>query len=184
MIEPWKKISSKPLADFRVFTVRSDAKLSPRTGQTHDFFVIDAVNWVNVIALTAAEELVMIEQYRHGSNTVELEAPGGMIDAADASPLSAGLREMREETGYEGSPAQVIGEFFPNPALQTNSCYTVLVENCRYVCPVEFDQTEDLRTCLVPVNEIPALVQSGKIRHALALGALFYFDLWRRQSSV
>jgi 8-oxo-dGTP pyrophosphatase MutT (NUDIX family) len=182
MIESWKKISSKPLADFRVFNVRSEAKLSPRTGQTHDFYVIDSVNWVNVIALTPADELVMVDQYRHGSNTVELEAPGGMIDPEDSSPVAAGIRELREETGYEGSSAQVIGEFFPNPAIQSNTCYTVLVQHCRYSCRVEFDHTEDLLTRLVPLHEIPALVQSGKIRHALVLGALFYFDLWRRRA--
>ena len=32
------------------------------------------------IAVTPERQLVMIEQYRHGSNTVELEIPGGMID--------------------------------------------------------------------------------------------------------
>jgi len=181
MIKPWKTISSKTLGDFRVFKVRSEAKQSPRTGETHDFYVIDSSNWVNVIAVTPANELVMIDQYRHASNTVELEAPGGIIDPEDASPIAAGVRELREETGYEGSSAKLIGEFFPNPALQTNTCYTVLIENCRYAGPVQFDLTEDLLTRLVPVAEIPSLVREGKIRHALVLNALFYFDLWRRQ---
>ena len=72
MIQPWPKISSQPVGDFRIFTIRSDQKTSPRTGQPHDFFVIDCVNWVNVCAVTPEGQLVMIEQYRHGSNTVEL----------------------------------------------------------------------------------------------------------------
>ena len=182
MIEPWKTNSSKDLADFRIFKVRSEAKLSPRTGTAHDFYLIDSVNWVNVIAVTPANELVMIDQYRHGSNTVEIEAPGGMIDPEDSSPLAAGLRELREETGYEGLNARIIGEFFPNPAIQTNVCYTVLVENCRLTSPVKFDQTEDLATRLVPVKQIPELVASGAIRHALVLAALLYFNLARRRS--
>jgi 8-oxo-dGTP pyrophosphatase MutT (NUDIX family) len=125
----------------------------------------------------------MIDQYRHGSNTIELEAPGGMIDPGDPSPLAAGLRELREETGFEGGPARIIGECFPNPAIQTNVCYTVLVENCRLASAVKFDQTEDILTRLVPVAEIPALVASGKIRHALVLVALYYFDLARGRAS-
>jgi 8-oxo-dGTP pyrophosphatase MutT (NUDIX family) len=181
MIKPWKTISSKTLGDFRMFKVRSEAKQSPRTGETHEFYVIDSSNWVNIVAVTPNDELVMIDQYRHASDTVELETPGGIIDPEDASPLTAGIRELREETGYEGSPAKIIGEFFPNPALLTNTCYTILVENCRYAGPVKFDQTEDLLTRLVPVRDIPALVQSGKIRHALILNALYYFDLWRRR---
>src|SRR5882724_8243851 len=100
MIKPWPKINSTPAGNFRVLTIRSDRKVSPRTGREHDFYVIDCVDWVNVIALTPDQQIVMIEQYRHGSDTVELEIPGGMIDAKDASPTAAGARELREETGY------------------------------------------------------------------------------------
>ena len=83
MIRPWQTIRSKLIGDFRIFKLRSDVKISPRTGKEHDFFVLDSVNWVNVIAVTPAQKLVMVEQYRHGSNTVELEIPGGMMDAFD-----------------------------------------------------------------------------------------------------
>ena len=86
MIKPWQRISSRPAGDFRIFQIRTDRLVSPRTGKEHDFYVIDSVNWVNVIALTPDDHLVMIEQYRHGSGTVELEIPGGMIDAGDNSP--------------------------------------------------------------------------------------------------
>ena len=57
MIKPWKKVASKPVGDFRIFKIRSDICINPRTGQEHDFFVLDAVNWVNVIALTPAREI-------------------------------------------------------------------------------------------------------------------------------
>jgi 8-oxo-dGTP pyrophosphatase MutT (NUDIX family) len=180
MIKPWKKISSKPAGNFRIFTIRSDLKISPRTGREHDFYVIDCVDWVNVIAITADHQLVMIEQYRHGSDTVELEIPGGMIDAKDASPLSAGVRELREETGYEGGNARIIGRIYPNPAIMSNTCFTLLVENCQLKHPVEWDQGEDLLTRLVPVAEIPQLVATGKIRHSLVAVALYHFDLWQR----
>ena len=180
MLKPWQKISSRALGDYRVFRVRSDKAVSPRTQVAHDFYVLDCGNWVNVIAITPDEQLVMIEQYRHGSNTIELEIPGGIIDARDASPEAAGLRELREETGYEGQPPQRIGEVFPNPAIMSNTCFTVLVENCRCLHPVEFDHGEDLITRLVPLAEVPHLVATGKVRHSLVVAALYYFDLWQR----
>src|SRR5260370_39535455 len=144
MIQPWQKLSSHKVGDFRIFTSRSDRKIAPRTKQEHEFFVIESVNWVNVIPVTPEQQLVMIEQYRHGSNTVELEIPGGMMDARDASPEATALRELREETGYEGEKPQVIGQIFPNPAIMSNVCFTVMLENCRCVHPVEFDHGEDL----------------------------------------
>jgi 8-oxo-dGTP pyrophosphatase MutT (NUDIX family) len=182
-LKPWKRISSQPVGDFRIFTIRSDRVISPRTQQAHDFYVIDCVNWVNVIALTPDRRLVMIEQYRHGSNTVELEIPGGMIDAKDASAEAAALRELREETGYEGENPQRIGQVFPNPAIMSNVAFTVLVENCQCRHPVAFDQGEDLITRLVPAADIPHLVATGKIQHSLVVAGLYYFELWQRGAS-
>jgi ADP-ribose pyrophosphatase len=182
-IKSWPLISSRPVGDFRIYTIRSDVKRSPRTGREHDFFIIDSVNWVNVIAVTPERRLVMIEQYRHGSNTVELEVPGGMMDRTERSPVIAGERELREETGYAGENARVIGRVFSNPAIMSNTCYTVLVENCRSDHAVEFDHGEDIVTRLVPVEEIPNLITSGRIGHSLVVVALYHFDLLHRLSS-
>jgi hypothetical protein len=85
---------------------------------------------------------------------------------------------LLEETGYAGEQAQVIGKVFPNPAIMNNTCFTVLARNCRYVKPVHFDQSEDLATRLVPVAQVPELVASGQIRHALIVAALYQFGLW------
>ena len=180
MIRPWQKLGSRPVGDFRIFTVRTDEKLSPRTGAKHDFFIIDCVDWVNVLAITPQQELVMVEQYRHGTNTVELEIPGGIMDRTDASPLHTGVRELREETGFEGENARVLGDVFANPAIMSNTCHTVLIEHCALKHPVEWDSGEDMLTRLVPLAEVPGMVATGRIKHPLVIVALYYLDLLRR----
>ena len=180
MIWPWRKVGSRPIGDFRIFTLRADRLVSPRTGQEHEFYVIDSVNWVNVIAVTPDQQLVMVEQYRHGSGTVELEIPGGMMDPGDASPVATAVRELREETGYEGAHARLIGRIFANPAIMTNTCFTVLIENCRLQHAVELDHGEDLATHLVPVADLPRLAAEERIQHSLVVVALYHFDLWQR----
>lgn len=184
MLKPWRTLRKKTLGDFHIFSLRSEEKLSPRTNQPHEFFIIDCVHWVNVVAVTPDNHLVMIEQFRHGSNTVELEIPGGTMDAKDASPVATGARELREETGYAGEQPQVIGQVFSNPAIMTNTTYTVLVQNCRLEHAVELDSGEDLVTRLVPVADIPELIVNGRIRHSLVVVALFHFDLWQRRQHV
>jgi 8-oxo-dGTP pyrophosphatase MutT (NUDIX family) len=180
-VRKWKKVGSEPRGDFRIFTIRADRVVSPRTGNAHEVFVLDSVNWVNVIAVTPDDELVMVEQYRHGSDTVELEIPGGMMDAHDESPEATGARELREETGYVGDKTELIGEIFPNPAIMSNRCFTVLIQNCRCVDKVKFDDGEDLVTRLVPVADIPGLVAAGRIRHSLVVVGLYYYELHRRE---
>jgi ADP-ribose pyrophosphatase len=180
MSRPWKKVSTKQLGDFRIFKLRSDTYVSPRTEKEHDFFVLESVHWVNVVAITPENQLVMVEQFRFGSSRVELEIPGGMMDPGEIDPVATAVRELREETGYEGERARILGQIQANPAILNNICYTVLIENCRLKHSVEFDQGEDLATTLVPVSEISKLVAEEKIGHSLVVVALYYFDLWQR----
>lgn len=180
MIAPWKKVRSTPIGDFRIFKLRTDFSIHPQTGEEHDFFVLDSVNWVNVIAITPDQKLVMVKQYRHGSSTVELEIPGGMMDPHETDPVATAVRELREETGYIGEKARLLGHIQSNPAILTNKTYTVLIENCTLTHGVEFDHTEDLETLLVPVSEVAKLVADEKIGHSLVVAALYYFDLWQR----
>ncbi len=180
MLQDWKKIGSKTAGDFRIFKIRSDEKVSPRTGQHCDFFVIESVDWVNVIAVTPNDELVMVEQYRHGSNTVELEIPGGMMDPHENDPVATGVRELREETGHEGTSARALGWIYANPAIMNNRSHFIVVEGCVHRHECEFDHGEDLLTRLVPWKEIPELVRTGKIRHPLVVVALYHYELERR----
>ncbi|HEY0082073.1 MAG TPA: hypothetical protein VGB61_04730, partial [Pyrinomonadaceae bacterium] len=63
----WRRRSSEIVADCRVFRVRRDVSVSPHKGSEHDFFVLESGDWINIIPLTADDKVVMIEQYRHGS---------------------------------------------------------------------------------------------------------------------
>ena len=174
---PWPVKSSRSAGDFPIFKIRTDVKTSPRTGGDHDFYVIECRDWVNVIALTSANELVMVKQFRHGSETVELEIPGGVMDPEDASPVEAAVRELREETGYEGTGARLIGDVFPNPAIMNNTCRTVLIEGCELKHDLALDQGEDMVTELVPIESVRQAVSSGRISHALVIVGLYYYDL-------
>ncbi len=100
MIKPWKILDSKLGADYKVFKIRADQAVSPRTNRTGEFYTIQSNDWVNVVPLTEDRQVVMIRQYRHGSREVTLEIPGGLVDEAD--PREAAVRELLEETGTPG----------------------------------------------------------------------------------
>ena len=179
-IQPWPDLGSQSVGNFRIFQLRSVRRRSPRNGVERDFYVMDCADWVNVIAITAENELVLVEQFRHGVAAVELEVPGGIMDPGEIDPVAAGLRELREETGYVGEGGIEIGCMLPNSAIQSNRCRTVLVRQCRRVGELELDDSEDIAVRLFPVSEMAHLVTEGRIRHSLAVAALYHYELWLR----
>lgn len=183
MIKPWKLTGETLLGDYKIFSLHLLRRVSPNTGKEHDFTLLKCPDWVNVIALTEDNQLILVEQFRQGSDTVELEIPGGIIDPKDRDPIEAGIRELREETGYEGEEARIIGRVLPNPAFMCNACYTVLVQNCKKIHPTDFDPTEDVETKLCAIEDIPGLIAGGKIRHSLVVAAFYYFNLWLQLKS-
>jgi len=151
--------------------VRSD-----RTGMEKDFFKLQFPAWVNIVAITEKNEIIFIRQYRFGSDRVELEIPGGAVEEGEP-PLEAGLRELLEETGYAGENGRIIGKVCPNPAIQGNFCYTVLVEKVRKVAEPALDEMEDIEVLTVPEGEIFALVKDGSISHGLVLNGLMFYAM-------
>ena len=173
MIKPWHIVSSKVVADYKVFRIRVDQAVSPRTNRTGEFYTLQSNDWVNVVPLTDDLKVVMIKQYRHGSRKVTLEIPGGLVDEAD--PREAAKRELLEETGYAGKDMSLLGSTNPNPAIFQNACYTYLVEHAEKAHEISLDTNEDIEVELVPLATIPQLLWDGTIDHALVIVAFHFF---------
>jgi len=174
MAADWKLKSTKPLNDYRIFRTRSDIRESPRTGKDHEFYVIESPDWVNIVAVTDENNIVFIEQFRHGISGTVLEIPGGMIEDGEEPKLSA-QRELLEETGYTSEEFIEIGKVHPNPALFDNLCYTFLAKSAKKIKEPEFEGTEDIETILYPSKDIMELIQKGDITHSLVINALFFY---------
>jgi len=174
--QPWESLEEETLHDCRVFSVVRAQARSPRTGEPHDFFRIDAAEWVNVVPLTAADDVVMIRQFRHGLRDVTLEIPGGMVDPGE-SPAEAAARELLEETGYRAGELVLLGALNPNPALFGNRVHSFLATDCERVAEIRREGTEDTWVELVDRADIGARVLAGDIDHALVVAGLYFWEL-------
>jgi len=168
---PWELLSSEHLADYEMFGVRRDRARSPRNGTEQDFNIAEAPDGVTLVATTPAGELVMVEQFRHPLRRVTLETPAGVMDEGE-SPVEAGLRELREETGYLAGHAEHVGTLTLNPSWQTTRVHVVVVRDARPRAEQEPDEAEDLRVRLVPVGEVERRVAAGEIDACVAVSAL------------
>lgn len=175
-VDGWEVSSDKVLLETPVATIKSGPVYCKKSGIRKDFIRFDFPEWVNVIALTPESEILLIKQFRYGSNRVEIEIPGGVVESGE-QVLEAGCRELLEETGYAGINAKIIGKVCPNPAIQHNYCHTVLVENAIKVADPSMDDMEDINCFLKSRNDVSAMIKSGDINHGLVLNALmFYFS--------
>ncbi len=174
MAEPWQRRGKRRLLDTKIFNLDAHALVHPRTGHEHEFWILDAPDWCNIVPLTGDGQVVMVRQQRHGIGAETLELPGGMIDREDPSPLEAARRELLEETGYRATEVVPTGVIAPNPAMQTNRCWSFLARDVERVGAPMLDGGEDIDVVLVPYREIPERVARGEITHALVVVAFAY----------
>jgi 8-oxo-dGTP pyrophosphatase MutT (NUDIX family) len=174
MPHPWTFLYSKIIHACRIFTLKQEGYRSPRTGKDHDFYLLDSSDWVNVIPLTADGRVILVRQFRMGTKDFSLEIPGGMLDEGD-HPAGAAARELLEETGYAGEEPILLGVVHPNPAIQTNRCYTFLIKNVVLKTSPRQDSTEDIEVQSAPLDDIPRLIHEGKITHALVIAAFYWY---------
>lgn len=179
----WEKLGHTTQATTRVLDLLSVRYRHPVRGTEKDFVVVAPTDWCNVLALTTDGRLVLVRQFRFGIDGFSLEIPGGVMEPGE-DPIEAGLRELREETGYTGARARLIGSVNPNPAIQSNRCHFVLVEDAVQSAALEWDADEEIEVTTVAAGEVLAHARAGGITHALVLNALFFFEPhWRAGAS-
>ena len=173
---PWTRLASELLQSCRVFSVHRVRARSPRTGGEHDFFTIEASDWVNIVALTPDDFVVMVRQYRHGADRVTLETPGGMVDPGE-TPEQAAARELLEETGYAADEIVSLGCVNPNPALFSNRLHGFFARGARRVRDVHNESTEETHVELVPIARLRDEVRAGRVDHALVVAVAYLWEL-------
>ena len=179
-IRPWTRVATKVLNDLRIMKVQEVTAISPKTGNAHGFFVLDTVDWVNVLPITADQEVVFVRQYRHGSDAISLEILGGMVDPGEAQIVSA-ARECLEESGFRASHLTSLGVLNPNPAVFNNQLHTFVAENVVIEGDIQNTATEQTEVVLVPRAELASYLLDGRIDHALVAATLWRY-LYLNQS--
>ncbi len=177
MIKPWSIIESTKGPDMDLFRIRINRCRSPRTGQEHNFYVIDFPSWVQIIPITPDDQVVMIRQYRHGCGQIFLELPGGLMDKDDFSPDETAKRELLEETGYLAEDLIFLTKIYPQPAVLNNIGLTYLAREVKRIAEPNLDEAEDIEVCLVDLQRIPEMIRGGEINHGQTVMALSLYFL-------
>lgn len=153
--------------------LRADTCKMPNGRVVAPYYVLEYPTWVNVVAVTENNDVVLVRQYRHGLRKTVLELPCGSVEARDTSPLDAIKRELLEETGYTGDYFVETGKISPNPANHSNFTHCFLATPVEQVQQPNPDDTEQIETVLVPLKDIIKLIENGELYQALHVVSLF-----------
>lgn len=165
-------------AQLILFEKRIDRLRNPRNNKVFERLVLESVDWVNVVALDSQGHSVMIRQYRFGVGYSTLETPGGMVDPGE-DHKEAAQRELLEETGYASEHWTYLGAVEPNPAFHNHLCHHWLARDVQLAQQQDLGEGELIQVELMTPAQVRGSVQSGELKHALALSALArVMSLW------
>lgn len=172
----WQKKSRRQILETKVMTVTEIDSVSPR-GDTGTYIVMDAPDWVIVIPiLKNPDRFLMVKQWRHGTQSLSTEFPGGVMDAGE-TPEQAALRELKEETGCTGGKLIYLGSMSPNPALMSNRVHCFAAEDISEPGNQHLDPDEFVEYFPLPCDEVYQKMGSQEYPHALMTAAL---ELYRQ----
>ncbi|MBI4215646.1 MAG: NUDIX hydrolase [Parcubacteria group bacterium] len=179
MVQKWETLSSHQIADCRIFQVNEIIRKSPATNKSHKFYTLHSRDWVNIIALTPANKVVMVRQYRHGIDDIALEIPSGIVEENDPAPAETARRELLEETGYDAEKVILLGAVYPNPAFLDNQCRIFLAANVHKMANQNLEETEDISIEEVDIKSVPSMIIAGTINHSLTVAAFYLLEHYR-----
>jgi len=179
----WRVTKDKKLVETPVFDLQEKYLDAPGQSVDHPFYVLNAPDWINIIALTDEdpENIVLVEQYRAGIHESTLEIPGGMVDKGE-NPLTAAKRELKEETGYESDSWVSMGAVSSNPAILSNRTHLFLASKCIKTAEQNTDGSEDIAVHLTSLDHFLSLTEEGTVHHAIVVAAVGKYLLHQRNS--
>jgi ADP-ribose pyrophosphatase len=169
----WQKLASKYLVKEKWATLRVDTCKLQNGTIKDDYYVLEYPNWVNAVALTKTNKMILVRQYRFAADIISLEIPGGVIDEGE-TPEAAIVRELQEETGYSFESCELVATLYPNPATATNKTFTYLLKGGTKTHAQHLDEHEILNVEEYSIEEVKQLLNENKIDQALHVAGLFY----------
>ena len=170
----WRRTRFEHGPDLKLFRPRFDWMVNPRNGHEEKMIVLEGIDSVQVVGVTPRYEILLVRQYRFGIGAYTLELPGGLIDPGEDS-LSAAMRELREETGWEADTWQELSKNASNPVFMDNYIFTYAATGLQPSAAQRLDPGEDVEVITLPVAEVRARLWRGEFVHPHTICGLVRF---------
>ena len=152
------------IIDVRVDTVRlPNGRESTREIVAHDPSVC-------IVPVDAADNVLMVRQYRKPADAFLLEVPAGGIESGE-EPEVAARRELQEEIGHSSENLVPLTAFWLAPGWCTEYMYAFLATGLT-PATLESDDDEFIDVIRVPLQRVPDEIANGAIQDAKSVASL------------
>jgi len=172
-MKKWTLLDSRYIVQRPWATLRVDKLQLPNGNIKDEYYVLEYPTWVNMVAFTEDDELLLVRQYRHGAGEILVELPAGVVEEGE-DPAEAARRELLEETGYSFTSIAYVCTLYANPATSGNLTYTYVLRGGKKVQEQQLDSSEDIEVVIMGIEEAKQFLFDNKIGQALHASALFY----------
>ena len=115
-----------------------------------------------VLAIDAADHVILVEQYRVPLGRPCIELPAGLVGDDEGfeheDAAAAAIRELEEETGYHAERMEVIGEFWSSPGMVCESFTLLRAHGLTKVGEGGGTEHEDITVHRVPLAGIAGAI--------------------------
>jgi 8-oxo-dGDP phosphatase len=168
-------VASETVLEGMVWDVRRDT-VELGDGQTVTRELIAHTGAVGVIALNAADEVLLLRQYRHPVSSYLWEPPAGLLDVPGEDALGCAKRELFEEADLRADEWHVLLDFYNSPGGSTEAFRCYLARGVHEVPAAERHQRDgeerDMASAWVPLDEARDLVLAGNLHNPAAVSGI------------
>lgn len=168
-------ISTKPIFDGKIISLQVDTVRLPN-GETATREIVKHPGAVAVLALLG-DKMLVVEQFRKPFDKNLVEIPAGKLDRGE-EPLTAAIRELAEETGYDAGQIRLIHSFYTSPGFADELIHLYLAENL-VAGEAHLDEDEFLDCSAISLEEAEQYIADGRIGDAKTIMAVYAWKLYR-----
>jgi len=129
------------------------------------YYALEMADYVGVLAMDTAGELILVRQFRPAVETWTLEVPAGLLEQGE-SPEACARREVLEETGYEGGQFECLGTLQPNVARMSNHMWCFVATDLRPAAPTRVPES-GIEIVRMPPSHFIDAMKDLQCAHAL-----------------
>lgn len=183
-MEKWQRLDSKIALDTPYFRIRQDTCRLPDGREIDDYYVHESQDIVLIFAVTTDNQVLLVEQYKHGIGEICVELPAGFCEPDSPSPLDDAKRELREETGYTSDTWHKLTTLICNPTRFNNHAHLYLALDANHTDTQSLDPNEAIQVHFIPLGEIKQAILEGQVKVADSVtGILLALD-WLAQDKT